>query len=160
MAWSKAPYLRAALLATGFACGCGNVPGINYYDSPTFSAGGALAAGGAGSGGVSGSGVSGSGVSGSATGGTGTAGMPNDGRCAPAMEVSGQSYTLNTTGPVCLRVQQDLQGWGCSNADDRTIKINGMTMTCGTLPLPPKVSGSYYFDISAGMLAYAQIYWF
>jgi hypothetical protein len=70
------------------------------------------------------------------------------------------SYTLNTTGPACIRVQQDIQGWGCSNANDRTISVNGVVMPACAAPLPPKLGGSYYFDVSAGSLSYAQIYWF
>jgi hypothetical protein len=60
---------------------------------------------------------------------------------------------------VCLRVTDDIVGWGCSNFEGRTVKVNGVTVNCAEVPLPDKLHGAYYFDISAGEHAYASFYW-
>jgi hypothetical protein len=87
------------------------------------------------------------------------AGAPSTGACAPALVVgSGMSFT--TQGPVCLRVTLDIAGWGCSNFEGRTLKVNGMVVQCAELPLPSKVDGAYYFDVSAGEHEYASLYWY
>ncbi|MGC4065266.1 MAG: trypsin-like serine protease [Polyangiaceae bacterium] len=77
--------------------------------------------------------------------------------CSPALDVSwGQS--LNTTGTACWRTKTSIAGWGCSNFDGRTLKVNGVAVTCGS-SLPSKVNGYYYFDVSAGKFPWASIYW-
>ncbi|HTA88740.1 MAG TPA: hypothetical protein VK745_04170, partial [Polyangiaceae bacterium] len=65
-----------------------------------------------------------------------------------------------TMGPACLRVMGAIAGWGCSNFDGRTLKVNGQTVMCGELPLPDEIDGGYYFDISAGTFDYASFYWY
>jgi hypothetical protein len=70
------------------------------------------------------------------------------------------SGVLGTTGPACLRVTGDIAGWGCSNFDGRTLKVNGQSVECAALPLPAQIDGAYYFDISAGEFDYASFYWF
>jgi hypothetical protein len=105
----------------------------------------------------------------------GTGGVPGTGGatgsdagaepCTPAKTVisSGsvsQNVSLGTTGAFCLRTPDNISGWGCSNFTGRTIKVNGVTETCGALPLPAKVNGYYYFDVSAGNYDYASIYWY
>jgi len=81
--------------------------------------------------------------------------------CSPAKEVSGgMSGPFGSTGPACLRVEGMIAGWGCSNFDGRTVKVNGREMMCGQLPLPDAVDGSYYFDVSAGTFEYASFYWY
>lgn len=67
---------------------------------------------------------------------------------------------FGTTGPYCFRISGDLLGWGCANTMGRTIKVNGVELSCGAMPLPPKTAdGWYYFDVSAGTADYAYIYW-
>ena len=133
---------------------------------PLPAASGGASAGGFAGAGVAGGGFGGAGAAGAAglagaSGVAGAAGTVGDGRCSPAIDPgSAMSYTLNTTGPACIRVQQDIRGWGCSNAGDRTVTVNGVLMPTCSAPLPPKLSGSYYFDVSAGSLTYASIYWF
>jgi hypothetical protein len=61
---------------------------------------------------------------------------------------------------VCLKVTLDITGWGCSNFQGRTVKVNGTTVSCAELPLPSKVDDAYYFDVSAGELDYASLYWY
>jgi hypothetical protein len=94
------------------------------------------------------------------TAGTAGTGGANDGRCAPTIAIMGQNAMLTDTGPACFQVEQDIAGWGCSNATGRTVTVNGVLIpVCGGM-LPPKVSGSYYFAISAGVTTNASFYWF
>jgi hypothetical protein len=100
--------------------------------------------------------------------GTGGVAAPDGGTepCVPAETItgsgSGNTGTLGTTGAYCFRTPDNIGGWNCSNFTGRTIKVNGVTVTCGAMPLPPKVDGYYYFDISGGTGAvdYASIYWY
>ena len=69
------------------------------------------------------------------------------------------SGEFGTTDAVCLRVTDDVVGWGCSNFEGRTVKVNGVDVSCAQVPLPEKVHGAYYFEISAGQFAYASFYW-
>lgn len=84
--------------------------------------------------------------------------------CSPTQTVSaGQSgsliITLNTTGADCLRTTDDISGWGCANCAGRTLKINRQQVTFGQTPLPAKINGYYYFDVSAGTYSWASLYW-
>jgi len=79
--------------------------------------------------------------------------------CTPTKDVSGgQSGNLGT-GAVCLRTADDFTGWNCNSMDDRTVKINTVSVKCGAAP-PAKVGSFYYFDISAGATAWASLSWF
>ncbi len=163
--------LLAKLCALG-ACVCLNAcgsSGANFYDAPSGSSaasGGANASNGgsndsSGSAGSASNGVSGSGSSANGSQ-AGSSGMndPNA-SCSPARDVSGgTSGELGTMGPACLRVMGAIAGWGCSNFDGRTLKVNGQTVMCGELPLPGEIDGAYYFDISAGTFDYASFYWY
>ncbi len=84
--------------------------------------------------------------------------------CVPVQTITGtgsaSSGNFGTVGEFCFRTPDNINGWGCSNLTGRTLKVNGVTETCGALPLPPKVNGYYYFDASAGSVDYASIYWF
>jgi endoglucanase len=113
-------------------------------------AGGSPAVGGAGAGSV-------------ANGGKGGSGSMNQGNapCSPVKDATGMmSGEFGTMGPVCIRVTDDIVGWGCSNFDGRTLKINGQAIMCGALPLPDKIDGAYYFEVSAGTFDYASFYWY
>jgi hypothetical protein len=78
----------------------------------------------------------------------------------PAKTVTGgQSLNLGTTTAYCFKTPDSIAGWGCSNFEGRTLKVNGTVETCGALPLPAKVNGYYYFDVSAGSYSYAVITW-
>jgi endoglucanase len=81
--------------------------------------------------------------------------------CANAITMtSTQSGNLNTTGAACYRTNATVNGWGCSNFDGRTVKVNGTALACGAMPLPAKWSdGYYYFDISAGSYTWASFYY-
>lgn len=86
----------------------------------------------------------------------------------PAENVAaeGSTGTFDTTAGVCYRldfVPADFAGWGCSNfqsaGGNRSIVVNGTSVSCGEMPLPEPVDGSYYFDIGPGTNVSAVIYW-
>ena len=79
--------------------------------------------------------------------------------CVPAKTVTGgNSGNFLTTGAYCFRTPDNISGWNCSTTG-RTVKVNSVTEACGTVPLPAKVNGYYYFDISAGSSQYDSIAW-
>jgi M6 family metalloprotease-like protein/MYXO-CTERM domain-containing protein len=78
--------------------------------------------------------------------------------CTPAATVCGGWVGNFGSGPYCFRTPDDIQGWGCSTFDGRTIEINDSPVSCGGV-LPVKYNGYYYFDISAGMYSWASLYW-
>jgi len=98
--------------------------------------------------------------------GPGSGGNPSttgdsDAPCHPAKDISGgMSGPFGSVGPECLRVSGMIAGWGCSNFDGRSVKVNGQTVMCGQLPLPDPIDGAYYFDVSAGTFDYASFYWY
>jgi endo-1,3-1,4-beta-glycanase ExoK len=69
----------------------------------------------------------------------------------------GQSGNFNTTGAICFTVNARINGWGCSNADGRSVSVNGTAVTCGKLPLPG--AAPYTFSFSAGTYPWASFYW-
>jgi hypothetical protein len=73
---------------------------------------------------------------------------------------SGNSGNFGTAGAYCFRTPDNITGWNCSNFTGRTLKVNGVTTTCGAASLPAKVNGYYYFDATAGGVDYASIYWY
>ena len=147
---------------TGGVTGSGGigVGGTTSTGGRTTATGGAGGTGPLGSGGRTGTG----GVN--ATGGT----AGSDGGtepCVPAQTItgsgSGNSGNFGTAGAYCFRTPDNITGWNCSNFTGRTLKVNGVTETCGAMPLPAKVNGYYYFDASgttAGLGSIASIYWY
>ncbi len=122
--------------------------------------GGRSGTGGAGTGGKSGTGGAGTGGK-SGTGGTGTGGRSAVEPCVPSKTISGgQSGNFETSAAYCFRTADTIQGWGCSNFSGRSLLINDVVQaSCGTLPLPPKINGYYYFEASAGAFPWASVYW-
>jgi hypothetical protein len=93
--------------------------------------------------------------------GAGGNGMPGDAPCGPVIDgVGGMTGPFGTTGPYCLRVSGAIIGWGCSNFQGRTLKVNGTVVDCSELPLPDQLNGDYYFDVSGGGVTYASMYWY
>ena len=80
--------------------------------------------------------------------------VPTDG-CKTAS--GGQSGNFGTTGAVCYTVNATINGWGCSNAEGRTVTVNGTAVTCGQRPLPG--SSPYTFRFTAGSYPWASFYW-
>jgi len=81
--------------------------------------------------------------------------------CANALTFTSNTGNFNTTGAVCYRTSQRVNGWGCSNFAGRTVSVNGGTATasCGAGPFPLAQSGGYtYFSVSAGSYPWASIY--
>ena len=97
------------------------------------------------------------------TGGTkSTGGSSSSGTepCTPSATITGgQSGNFNTTGAYCFRTPDTINGWGCSNFDGRSLQVNDVAKTCGSLPMPTKYNGYYYFEASAGTYSWASIYW-
>jgi hypothetical protein len=172
------PKLGVLLAGVHLGVGCGSSPS-NLYDAvdlsqasagsgATGARGGASGVGGSAQGGQPSNGGQANG--GQANGGqasnggqpnSGGAGAPNDAPCHPVKDVSGgMSGPINTLGAACLRITDPISGWGCSNFDGRTVKVNGRELMCAGLPLPDKIDGAYYFDISPGTLDYASLYWY
>jgi hypothetical protein len=124
------------------------------------SGGGSGGASGIGSGGAIGSGGTTSTGGMVATGGlTGSGG--GDEPCSPAKTITGgKTSDFGTKDAFCFKTPDNITGWGCANFTGRTLKVNGVTETCGALPLPAKINGYYYFDASAGSVDYSSIYWY
>ena len=69
----------------------------------------------------------------------------------------GSTGSFGTTNAYCFVTCDDIAGWGCSNADGRTVSANGTVVSCGS-PLTA-VNGSYQVEVTAGTYTYASIYW-
>ncbi len=69
------------------------------------------------------------------------------------------SGSFNTTGAYCFRTSMDVAGWGCSNFDGRTLQVNDVAKSVGSMPLPTKYNGYYYFESTGGVYSYASCYW-
>ncbi len=98
-----------------------------------------------------------------ASGGSGSTSMNlgSSAPCSPAKDLTGgSSGPFGSTGAECFRIDGNIAGWGCSNFDGRSVKVNGQTVTCGQVPLPDAVDGAYYFDVSGGTFDYASFYWY
>jgi hypothetical protein len=167
-------------LGLGSTAACGGSTAVNFFGENVGSTGGNASTDGAGAAGslagggqapsIAGGGSGGSSVGGSsvASAGAATSGAsgstnsgPSDAPCSPVVDgMGGMTGPFGTTGPYCLRVSGDIIGWGCSNFQGRTLKVNGTTVTCSELPLPDKLNGDYYFDVSAGDVTYASMFWY
>jgi hypothetical protein len=82
--------------------------------------------------------------------------------CSNPITFTNQSGSFNTTGAICLRTSQPVNGWGCSSFDGRTVRVNSgaATSACGTGPFPiaPAADGFTYFIVSAGSVSWASIF--
>jgi hypothetical protein len=81
--------------------------------------------------------------------------------CSPNIDAScGTSGGFGTVGGICVRTADDIVGWGCSNTDGRTLKVNGTAVTCAAgSSLPAKLGSFYYFEFTGGTHDYASFYW-
>jgi hypothetical protein len=125
----------------------------------TVGTGGSISAGGKG-------GTGSSGAAGASGGSTGTAGGTSTGPCDNPKDVKqGNSGSLETTGPACLRTQEKFTTVGSSNFAGRTLKVNGTAVTFAADgktagPFGAAVDGWNYFDVSAGTQSFASLYWY
>ncbi|HSQ40950.1 MAG TPA: hypothetical protein VLM37_01580, partial [Fibrobacteraceae bacterium] len=78
------------------------------------------------------------------------------GDCLNAIEMTGQSATLNTTGEVWYKVTSSISGWQASEVQGRTIYVNGEEVQAGEFPLPESVNGTYYFRFTEGEHSWAS----
>jgi hypothetical protein len=74
----------------------------------------------------------------------------------------GNSGSLGTTGPVCLRTKETFNSITCSNWAGRTLQVNGVLTPCtgSKTTFAPPIDGYNYFDVSAGTLSYAGFAWY
>ncbi|HYD40787.1 MAG TPA: glycoside hydrolase family 3 C-terminal domain-containing protein, partial [Anaeromyxobacter sp.] len=92
---------------------------------------------------------------------TATFGLSDPTPCANPVTFTSNTGNFNTTGAVCYRTAQRVNGWGCSNFAGRTVSVNGgpATATCGAGPFPLAQMGGYtYFTVTAGSYPWASIY--
>jgi hypothetical protein len=87
-----------------------------------------------------------------------TNGGGNGGTCANPVTFSGNTGNFNTTGAVCYRTNTNINGWGCSNFDGRTVTVGGQARTCGQMPLTRASDGFYYFSVTGGAFPWAVIF--
>lgn len=78
--------------------------------------------------------------------------------CANPITFTNNTGNFNTTAAVCYRTNMNINGWGCSNFDGRTLTVGGQARTCGQLPLTRAADGYYYFAITAGQFPWASLY--
>jgi hypothetical protein len=69
---------------------------------------------------------------------------------ATAINRDQSSGSFGTTGERWFVVSTNVNGWQASEVQGRTIRVNGVVMTPGQMPLPPAVNGNYYFQFTAG----------
>jgi hypothetical protein len=156
-----APGTNGGIVSSGGTVGSGGVVSSGGTTTSPFGNGGLASGGGV----VSSGGVTSTGGDTSAGGSSGTDdGGSGSEPCVPAKTItgtgSGNSGNFGTTGEFCFRTPDNITGWNCSNFTGRTLKVNGVTTTCGAASLPAKVNGYYYFDATAGGVDYASIYWY
>jgi uncharacterized repeat protein (TIGR02543 family) len=80
------------------------------------------------------------------------------GTCANPITFSGNTGNFNTTGAACYRTNANINGWGCSNFEGRTVTVGGVARSCGQLPLTRSADGYYYFAVTAGTFPWASLY--
>jgi len=89
--------------------------------------------------------------------------IPSDGEpCKPNASFGPgvqSSGNFNTKGAYCFRTPMNISGWGCSNMEGRNLQMNDVAKTCGSMPMPTKYKGYYYFESTAGAYSWASIYW-
>lgn len=80
------------------------------------------------------------------------AGFQCTGACLNATPIARQqnSGPFGTTGERWFVVNTNINGWQASEVQGRTIRVNGVVVTPGQMPLPPAVNGNYYFQFTAG----------
>ncbi len=152
-------WIVAVVLSLGVVSGCGSTAPVDFFESNGGSGGAAGSSSRAGAPALGAAGAPVAAGAGAPSAGASSTG-PSDAPCSPAKDSSNHmSGEFGTTDAVCLRVTDDVVGWGCSNFEGRTVKVNGVDVSCAQVPLPEKVHGAYYFEISAGQFAYASFYW-
>lgn len=64
----------------------------------------------------------------------------------------------NSTKGFCVVTCDEIDGWGCSNFEGRTVTVNGSPATCGSTKLVKK-DGAFVFRVSPGPNISAAIHW-
>jgi hypothetical protein len=147
----------AGRTGTGGSAGKG---GTSTGGTGTAGKGGSTTGGTGGSAGKGGSSTGGTGGGSAGKGGTSTGGTGSGTTCSNPIEMTdGAAMEFGTTNAVCIRVTEQVDGWGCSNMTGRTVSVNGTAVTCGQMPLPARQQNAYYFSFTAGMYTYAALYY-
>ncbi len=75
-----------------------------------------------------------------------------EGACLAAIPIAKdeQSGNFDDTGERWYVVTDEVLGWQASEVGTRTISVNGVPVTPGEMPLPPRSGGAHYFQFSAG----------
>ena len=69
---------------------------------------------------------------------------------------SQNSGAFGTTGERWFVVSQNIHGWQASEMAGRALRVNGVEVAPGQMPLPAAVNGAYYFQFSAGSFPWAS----
>jgi hypothetical protein len=64
----------------------------------------------------------------------------------------------NSNKGFCVVTCDEIDGWGCSNFDGRTVTVNGSPATCGSTKLVKK-DGYFVFRVGPGSNISAAVYW-
>jgi len=72
--------------------------------------------------------------------------------CSNPLVFSGPNYQSGNvgTGAVCRETKSVLHAGNCSNISGRTLKVNGVTMSCNLWTLPAPRNGGYCVQVTAG----------
>jgi hypothetical protein len=121
----------------------------------TCSTGGSGGTGGTGGTGGSG-GTGGTGGSGGNTG----ANFVCSGACLNAIPLSKTTTSAHLGGEAWYVVNNGpIAGWQLAMGAGRTVKVNGITVSPGQVPLVATLNGKYYFQFSSGDYVYASWSW-
>ena len=86
-----------------------------------------------------------------------TAGVSWGSACFNATPLSRyQNSGFLGTGERWFVVTDEPNGWQPTNVQGRQIRVNGVLVTSGQMPLPAKLDGKRYFQFTAGSLNYAS----
>ncbi len=75
----------------------------------------------------------------------------------PASGTAGHPPAPNSTKAFCVVTCDAIAGWNCSNFTGRTVTVNGTAVKCGDAI--PGSNAVTVFEVSAGGLSYASLYW-
>jgi len=72
--------------------------------------------------------------------------------CTNPLVFTGPNYQSGNlgTGAVCRETKSVLHAGNCSNISGRTLKVNGVTMSCNLWTLPAPRNGGYCVQVTAG----------
>jgi hypothetical protein len=88
------------------------------------------------------------------------AGEPASAACADATPLARYQHSGNVgSAERWFVVTEEIAGWSASELGARELRVNGVLVTPGQMPLPPKVGGRYYFQFGAGEPSWSSLIW-